>query len=356
MDFKIYAEKDIAGITRKRSGEIRLGEKVKTLSVKNNTNLKDQLSDSPGRYVLIGLPEDIGVRANFGRGGTYSAWHPALSTILNVQSNNFLVGDELLVLGYVDFSREMESFKDHDFSDPSQIKEAREVVARMDDFISPIIKEIVEAGKEPIIIGGGHNNAYPNLKGAAEGLKASGKINEAKINCINCDAHCDLRPLEGRHSGNGFSYAIADGFLDKYAMLGLHEMFNTGPVLEAIQKDPKMHASFFEDIFIRENVNFKQAVRDAVTFTSGNYCGLELDIDAIQNIPASAKTSSGISTIQARQFVTEVAGNATLAYFHLAEAAPVLSHIKTDLKTGKLLAYLVTDYIKARNSWYSQNS
>jgi hypothetical protein len=38
-------------------------------------------------------------------------------------------------------------------------------------------------------------------------------------------------------------------------------------------------------------------------------------------------------------------------YFHLAEAAPVLSHIKTDLKTGKLMAYLITDYIKARNQF-----
>ena len=59
---------------------------------------------------------------------------------------------------------------------------------------------------------------------------------------------------------------------------------------------------------------------------------MELDLDAIQNIPSSAKTSSGISTIEARKYIHEVASACKVAYFHIAEAAPLLSHIKTDLK------------------------
>lgn len=59
----------------------------------------------------------------------------------------------------------------------------------------------------PIAIGGGHNNAYPMLKGYSLAKKE-------KINAINCDPHADFRALEGRHSGNGFSYAVNDGYLD----------------------------------------------------------------------------------------------------------------------------------------------
>ena len=103
----------------------------------------------------------------------------------------------------------------------------------------------------------------------------------------------------------------------------------------------------FEDIFIREELIFKEAVMKAISFTNDTYCGIELDMDTIQNIPSSAKTSSGISANQARQYVTWVAQNANAAYLHISEAAPVLSHIKTDNKTGKLIAYLVTDFIKA---------
>jgi formiminoglutamase len=36
------------------------------------------------------------------------------------------------------------------------------------------------------------------------------------VNAINFDAHSDFRILEGRHSGNGFSYAYEEGFLKKY--------------------------------------------------------------------------------------------------------------------------------------------
>jgi hypothetical protein len=51
-----------------------------------------------------------------------------------------------------------------------------------------------------------------------------------------------------------------------------------------------------------------------------------------------------------------VASKCNVVYFHIAEAAPVLSHIKTDLKTGKLIAYLITDYLKAREYWHAQYS
>lgn len=352
MNLKIYSRSEISDIVKRREGEIRLGEKVKVLENTSLNELEYNLSLNSSRYVLFGLPEDIGVRANFGRAGAYSAWHPALSTILNVQSNRFLTGEEILVLGHVNFSNELEEIKDVNLQNKDSIKSLRELVAEIDDFVSPLVALIVKSGKEPIIIGGGHNNAYPNIKGTVNGLIQSDKIKKPSINCINCDAHADLRPLEGRHSGNAFSYAMEEGFLEKYAVVGLHEIFNTHSVIENIYSNERVSASFFEDIFIEGDDGFDNAVRDAIIFAGRGYIGLEVDLDTIQNIPSSAKTSSGISTIQARRFVNKVASHSNVAYFHIAEAAPVLSHIKTDLKTGKLIAYLVTDYIKARNHWH----
>ena len=69
--------------------------------------------------------------------------------------------------------------------------------------------QIVLADKKPIIIGGGHNNAYGNIKGTSLAIGEP-------INVINFDAHSDFRPEEGRHSGNGFSYAYTEGFLNYY--------------------------------------------------------------------------------------------------------------------------------------------
>jgi formiminoglutamase len=339
MHLKIYDKNQIQKLTRKRLGETKLGESVQII---NSTNLTDELKNSSAKFVLLGIPEDIGVRANYGRGGAHTAWQPALINILNTQSNEFLNGNKLLVLGHIEMNDLMKE------SENASNEVLRKLVSEVDKRVSEIIKTIIKSGKTPIIIGGGHNNSYGNIKGTAEGLFENEKIKSAEINCINCDAHSDFRPLEGRHSGNGFSYAFNEGFLKKYAVVGLHENYSSQSVMEELKKNSTtINFTSFEDIFIREELIFKEAVMKAISFTNDTYCGIELDMDTIQNIPSSAKTSSGISANQARQYVTWVAQNANAAYLHISEAAPVLSHIKTDNKTGKLIAYLVTDFIKA---------
>lgn len=336
---KIYDKHHIEKITRKRKGETKLGECVQLIEGKN---IATELKNSNVKFVLLGLPEDIGVRANYGRAGAATAWQPALSNILNTQSNTFLSGEELLVLGHIDFEDLLKQ------AESASVEKLRELTSLVDERVSEVIKCIVESGKIAIVIGGGHNNSYGNIKGAAQGLQKSGRSTDAKINCINSDAHTDFRALEGRHSGNGFSYAFNEGYLKKYAIVGLHENYNSNNVLEEIKKHPTtIDYTFFEDIFIREEMDFKHAVMRAITFTEDTFCGIELDMDTVQNIPSSAKTSSGISANQARQYVTWCGRNANPVYLHIAEAAPVLSHIKTDNKTGKLIAYLVTDFIKS---------
>lgn len=348
MYLKVYNKDHIVQLTRKRTGETKLGEHVQTV---HSSDIKKELKKSSAKFVLIGLPEDIGVRANYGRGGTHTAWQPALSNILNTQSNHFLKGNELLVLGHVDFEDLMKQADKLDLKTDKGIKTIRSLVAEADKRVVEFIKLIVSSGKTPVIIGGGHNNSYGNIKGTALGLVEAGKLKKAKINVINSDAHTDFRPLEGRHSGNGFSYAFKEGFLNKYAVVGLHENYNSENVLKDLKKYSKqISCSFFEDIFIREKISFKKAIAKATAFTKDTYCGIELDMDTIQNIPSSAKTSSGISANQARQFVSWCAQNKKTAYLHIAEAAPILSHIKADNKTGKLIAYLVTDFVKANRS------
>jgi formiminoglutamase len=341
----IYSEKHLSKFIRTRTGEKKLGECVQLLSSKKP---EEGLKMSSATFVLIGLPEDIGVRANFGRGGAHTAWEPALTNVLNVQSNSFLKGDELLVLGHVNFEDLMQQAAKVDSNTAAGIQKLRQLCAEVDERVTEVIQLIVQAGKIPLIVGGGHNNAYGNIKGTALGLMARGKIKTASINCINCDAHSDFRALEGRHSGNGFSYAFHDQFLAKYAIVGLHANYNSFNVLSELKKhQKKIQYSLLEDIFIHERINYKQAVKAAVTFSGSNFFGVELDMDAIENIPASAKTSSGISTNQARQYVSRAAQSKKVAYLHIAEAAPILSHIKADNKTGKLIAYLLTDFMKS---------
>jgi formiminoglutamase len=326
---------------RKRKGEIKWGDVCSCLEGKN---WKKELKANKSKFVLLGLPEDIGVRANYGRPGASSAWIPALNNILNMQSNSFLTGSELLILGSINFNDLNEKASLNNQKSEKEINQLRKLVEEVDERVLEVVGEIVKLGKVPIIIGGGHNNAYPNIVGSAKCFK------NKTINVINCDAHSDFRALEGRHSGNGFSYAFEQGFIKKYAMVGLHENYNSGSVFDRLEKAKSITYSTFEQIFIREELSFKDAVLNAIRFVKEDYCGVEIDMDTVQNIPSSAKTSSGISANMARQFAYWCGLNLNAVYFHIAEAAPVLSHIKADNKTGKLIAYLVSDFIKGVNS------
>lgn len=344
---KVLTQTTINKITRKRNFESKIGEHVRTLT--DNNNLSEQLRNSPSKFVLLGLPEDIGVRANYGRGGAYSAWNPTLVALLNMQSNTFFKGEEVLVLGAIDFDDLMLEAEQLDFHDDEDMAAARLLVSKIDTRVFEVLKVVMDACKIPIIIGGGHNNSYPCLKASATAF-AKNTEKPVGINCLNLDAHADFRPMEGRHSGNGFRYAFEEGFLRKYYIISLHENYNSENVWQNLKNYPERIAfSTFEDLALRETRTFKEEVHHAIAFVKDTFCGLEIDMDTVQNTPSSAKTSSGVSANHARQYLHWCATGLNIAYLHIAEAAPVLSHLKADNKTGKLLAYMISDFIKAIN-------
>ena len=71
-----FTASDLAKITNHRSGEIKFGEKMVTIP--KGTDLNSFIKTTEAKYVLLGIPEDIGVRANFGRPGAASAWESTL--------------------------------------------------------------------------------------------------------------------------------------------------------------------------------------------------------------------------------------------------------------------------------------
>ncbi len=335
---KQYSKDNIISLIRKRQHEIKIGETINFCG----TNFNNDLKNDDVEFVIIGIPEDIGVRANYGRGGANTAFKPALESFLNLQENDFLKGETILLAGEVFVDDLTKPSQNLNTKNKRELDELRSLVSEVDNRVTKIIKQIVEANKIPIIIGGGHNNAYGNIKGASQAFNK-------KINVINCDPHLDFRSTEeGRHSGNGFSYAFNENYLENYSVFAMHEQYNNQTSIQQFKNQPtQLFFNTFEDIFVREEIDFNIALNQSIGFVKNNSCGIELDLDAITNVPTSAKTSSGISPLQARQYVHQCASQLNCAYFHIAEGAPILSHIKADNKTGKLIAYLLSDFIKA---------
>jgi formiminoglutamase len=336
-----FTTNDLAKITNHRSGEIKFGEKM--ITVPKDADTAAFLKTCEAKYVVFGIPEDIGIRANFGRPGAASAWDSAIKNIANIQHNRFCKGNQLVVLGQLDVSKEMQEVEDLDFNDIDDRAKLSQLVERIDKDVSHIIFNIVKLGKTPIIIGGGHNNSYGNIKGSA---LAKGK----PVNAINFDAHSDFRILEGRHSGNGFSYAYEEGFLKKYFIFGLHENYTSKSVLDIIKKiEDRVRYNTYDSINIRKEKEFNQEMEQALEFINDDFYGIEIDLDAIPNIACSAMTLSGFSVQELRQFVSFFGKYKNATYLHICEGAPDLGEDKNNHLIGKLIGYLVTDFIKSNN-------
>lgn len=337
---KSYYKQDVLTLTRKRQGEEKIGELVDCVQSDWLKNLKA----SKAKFVVVGIPEDIGVRANYGRAGAATAFKPALESFLSQQHNVYLNAQCIFVLGEVFVDDLMASAAVLNVKQKSDLLAMRNLVSLIDARVTAVVEEIVRLKKIPIVIGGGHNNAYGLIKGSSAALAQ-------KIAVINCDAHLDFRAEEGRHSGNAFSCAYEQKILQKYAVLGMHEQYNNQYALNLFKQHAQdLYYSSYESVFIREEHTWHAALLKAIGFIKKEACGIEIDLDAITNVPSSAKTSSGISPVQARQFVHQSALHLNAVYLHIAEGAPILSHLKADNKTGKLIAYLMSDFIKAVSS------
>ncbi|MBU2921251.1 formimidoylglutamase [Winogradskyella psychrotolerans] len=334
----LFTEKEQQQLLKKRTGETKFGEHVQLTT--NLTNIYDAIVNLDVDFVLFGIKEDIGVYGNLGQTGTYKAWEATLKVLLNVQSNSFTQAKRVLILGHLEYSDKREELLTLNTSKKKNLNKIRKYTETIDKDVTHIVSSIIKAGKIPIIIGGGHNNAYGNIKGSA-------LANKKRINVINFDAHSDFRAEEGRHSGNGFSYAYAEGFLKNYFVFGLHENYTSDTLLKTMKKVKSIKYNTYEAIEVRKELDFNSEMKNALTHVSEKPFGIEIDCDAIKNIPSSAMTPSGFSVKKARRFVNYFGKHENATYLHICEAAPTQ---KTETKVGKLITYLITDFIRAHGN------
>ncbi|MCX7549781.1 formimidoylglutamase [Xanthomarina sp. F2636L] len=331
----LFNSSTLKKLLKKRPAESKFGEHIKMIT--DISNIYEELKTLDVEYVVLGLPEDVGVFANYGKSGTSTAWDATIKILLNIQANAFTHAKKVLILGHLNFDKALKKLSTLDQNNPKDVEKARKLVSKIDIEVSNVIYNIVKAGKKPIIIGGGHNNAYGNLKGASLALNS-------RINVVNFDAHSDFRKEEGRHSGNGFKYAFSEGFLRNYFIFGLHENYTSSEIFKTIKSLKNITYNTFESMVVRKELKFKAEMSRALNYVSDDFFGIEIDCDSIQNIPSSAMTPSGFSVNETRQFVSYFAKDSNATYLHICEAAP---SPETETQVGKLITYLITDFIRA---------
>lgn len=316
--FRTITPEELNGLIVRREGERKLGELFAS-------NWRDEAC----RYVVLGICEDIGPRANNGLAGARNGFDAFLPAFVNMQANRFIDPAAVHLLGRVDpVGTDAELV----------LASARKRVSELDEVVRRIVEPIMAAGKIPIVIGGGHNNAYPLIQAASS-------VVGSPIDVVNLDPHADCRPLEGRHSGNSFSYGITNGLIAQYSVFGLHRARNNEAMLKFLDAH-HVHYTFFGD-YLMEPGLFHRDV-DAFIASKETPLGVELDLDVIRHMPSSAFSPSGMAIEDGRYYLRAILGSSRqVLYVHLPEAAP--NTPSQGRIVGKALAYLVHDVISVRS-------
>jgi len=289
-----------------RAGEQRLGDALAPLG------------QAP--FVLLGAAEDLGVLANGGRPGAAESPEGVFRALLNIPCNGWVRGGELSWGGILD------------------LRSAASVEA-VDEAVHAAVAPWMKAGLVPLVVGGGHNNAYPLLRAASE---AAG----APVNALNLDPHPDVRALEGRHSGNGFSYAREHGLLDRYAVLGLSEYAVNSASLDRLNTTPGWTYETLESWAVRGETSWESAMDRMLGHVQKGRFGLEIDVDGITGAPSSAQTASGLTWLQARELAYRAGQTGQVSYLHLTELA--LNYASEGERPGqaKAAAMLLLDFVR----------
>jgi formiminoglutamase len=319
--------KDIQGHLNIRHGEAKIGEKINLVSNISNLSAMDE------EFVLLGIPEDIGVKANHGKAGTHKAWNSFLKAYLNAQDNQYNTCENICILGEINCNEEQKEASAMDDTLEDYHVLLSDIVQRIDEKVYNVTRLIFQSKKIPIIIGGGHNNAYGIIKGYFEHHKEP-------LNVLNIDAHTDLRHPDYRHSGNGFSYAYKNNYLKKYFVFGLHENYTPSYIFEFIDNQKNMNYRLYDELLHLNPLDKLSKLKAACNFLEERF-GLEIDCDAFENFDSSAKSPSGFGLGEIRNMI-KLLNNNTLHYIHICEAIP-----DNNGQVGKALSYLVSDLLRA---------
>jgi len=219
---------------------------------------------------FLGFDCDVGVKRNKGRAGAAKA-----CDVLKSGLGNFAYHLENKIL-----------------YDAGKVKATLDLEASQ-KLLASHITQLLEAKHFPIILGGGHEVAYPSFLGLFDALEE-----KKNIAVINFDAHFDLRENKEATSGTPFSQIAQVCKSEKvdfnYMCLGISKAANTQALFK---KAKELNSKYILDTKMTYR-NFQKILNKLDTFLTKKeyiYITIDTDVFSASSVPAvSAPASRGI--------------------------------------------------------------
>jgi formiminoglutamase len=262
--------------------------------------------------VLLGCPQDEGVRRNKGRPGAREAPEA--------------IRAELYKLGVMG----LEECRLFDLGDTRTEGSLEEIHTRHQALVQAVLAD----GKRLIVLGGGNDISYPDVAGLAEV--------EPDLLAFNIDAHFDVRADAPRNSGTPYRQLLEEGYLKagRFFEIGYQPYANSPAYLEYLTS---MGIMCFERRMV-EVMGFAQLLEELLGAKSqAIFWGVDMDVVTAADAPGvSALNPVGLRGQELIRLAEVAGAESRSRLLEISEVNPVYD---IDGRTSRLAAIFIWHFI-----------
>ena len=286
--------------------------------------VKSDFRDYEGaNIVILGCPQDEGVRRNGGRVGAKGA--PSA------------IRAQLYKLGVAGLER----VKLFDLGDTLTGGSLEDVHERH----QAIVWQVIRDGKRLVVLGGGNDISYPDVSGLA--------LAHPNLAAFNLDAHFDVRADSPRNSGTPYRQLLEEGHLrpERFFEVGYQPHANSSVYVDYLSTLGVGH-------FSRRQVQaqgLRPLVEDLLeTPAQTLFWGLDMDVVRAADAPGvSAPNPTGLDGGNLIELAELAGGDERSRVFEISEVNP---EFDVDDRTSRLAAVIVWHFIHALQQRFNEET
>jgi formiminoglutamase len=276
---------------------------------------------TPGHYgeaqvVLIGCPQDEGVRRNFGRPGAAQGPQEIRRALYRLTVNG-LENLRLLDLGDLVIQQRLE---------------------QTHALLQQWVQRLIEDGKRVIVLGGGNDISYASCSALS--------LATPSMLAFNVDAHYDVRENQPCNSGTPYRQLIEEGFLkpSMFYEIGFQPALNSAVYAEYLRAKGVNTCSLAGLREIGVAATFKRALKRKSNFEAV-FWGFDLDVVCAADAPGvSAPSAIGLSGSELCEIAAIAGGDPRTRVVEFTEVCPAHD---LDGRTSRLAALAIWHYLAA---------
>jgi len=263
--------------------------------------------------VILGCPQDEGVRRNNGRVGAATAPDKIREQFYRLTPFN--IRKKVFDLGNVIIRSSLEETHETQFN---------------------VVTQLLKDGKRVIVLGGGNDISYPDGAAMADVFGPEQWIG------VNIDAQLDVRIAEQRNSGTPYRQLLEEKHLlpTYFYEVGYQTHF-CSPVYYEYIRDLGVHRISLELLRSRTeaDLEIKEQIRQKfIGHSSSLNTFFGFDLDAVRSADAPGTSAPSPLGLRAGEFITLVKYAASLANTKIIEFSEVNPTYDVDNRTTKLVA------------------